>query len=210
MIRKIIITLVIILIPVALFIWLIVLRSEGYTITTEKDSSFNKKVERIFVIARVEECLNPAFAYSFEYSMISAFQSNGVDVVFKMMSPESDSLMDYSKEVETFASDATMRINVNPLYRTRDDGYQAIVGSDFEVSLIDMATKKSVWHAAGKVDYIKMFNANWKENDDYLKTFAWHNTAAIVKTFIAEVNGQKPAPFYTNLESRRRHGQRVD
>jgi len=210
MIKKIIITLIIILVPVALSTLLMWQGSKTYSINTEKDSTFNKKVERIFVIAQVEKSLIPAFAHSFEYSMISAFQSNGVDAVFKVMSPESDSLMDYSTEVEIFAPDATMRINVNPLYRTRDDGYQAIVGTDFEVSLIDVTTEKKVWQAVGKVDYIKIFNSNYRANDDFLTTFAWHNTAAIVRAFVAEINGQKSAPIYTDLESRRRHGQPVN
>ncbi len=58
--KKIIITLLIILVPVAILTLLMLLDSEGsegYSITTEKDSSFDKKVERIFVIAKVEERL---------------------------------------------------------------------------------------------------------------------------------------------------------
>ena len=208
--KKIIITLIIILVPVAIFTLLMLQREEGYSITTEKDSSFDKKVERIFVIAKVEERLKPVFAHSFEHSMISAFQSNGVDAIVTVTSPESDSLKDYGKEAETFAPDATMRININPLYRTRDDGYQAIVGTDFEASLIDTATEKRVWHATGKVDYIKMFRPHYRASEGIRKEFAWHTTAAIVRAFIAEVNGQKPTPIYTVTEDRQRHGQRVD
>jgi len=208
--ERIIITLLIILVPVAIFTLVMLLRPEGYSITTEKDSSFDKKVERIFVIAKVEERLKPVFAHSFEHSMISAFQSNGVDAIVTVTSPESDSLTDYGKEAETFAPDATMRININPIYRTRDDGYQAIVGTDFEASLIDMATEKRVWHATGKVDYIRMFGPDYTAHEGIRKEFAWHTTAAIVRAFIAEVNGQKPAPIYTVTEDRQRHGQRVD
>ena len=206
--KKIIITLLIILVPVAISTCVIL--PEGYSITTEKDSSFDKKVERIFVIAKVEERLKPVFAHSFEHSMISAFQSNGVDAIFTLASPESDILSDYGKEAETFAPDATMRININPIYRTRDDGYQAIVGTDFEASLIDMATDKRVWHATGKVDYIKMFGPDYTAGEGIRKEFAWTTTAAIVRAFIAEVNGQKPAQIYTVTEDRERHGQRVD
>lgn len=208
--KKIIITLIIILVPVAIFTLLMLQRPEGYSITTEKDSSFDKKVERIFVIVEVEERLKPVFAHSFEHSMISAFQSNGVDAIVTVTSPESDSLKDYGKEAETFAPDATMRININPLYRTRDDGYQAIVGTDFEVSLIDTATEKRVWHTTGKVDYIKMFRPHYRAHEGIRKEFAWNTTAAIVRAFIAEVNGQKPMPIYTVTEDRQRHGQRVD
>ena len=190
--KKIIITLLIILVPVAIITLVTLTRPEGYSITTEKDSSFDKKVERIFVIAKVEERLKPVFAHSFEHSMISAFQSNGVDAIVTVTSPESDSLTDYGKEAETFAPDATMRININPIYRTRDDGYQAIVGTDFEASLIDMATEKRVWHATGKVDYIEMFVPHYRAIEGIRKEFAWHTTAAIVNAFVAEVNGQEP------------------
>ena len=209
--KKIIITLIIIFVPVAIFTLLMLLNGpEGNIITTEKDSSFDKKVKRIFVIAKVEERLKSVFAHSFEHSMISAFQSNGVDAIVTVTSPESDSLKDYGKEAETFAPDATMRININPLYRTRDDGYQAIVGTDFEVSLIDTATEKRVWHATGKVDYITMFGPDYMAYDGIRKEFAWHTTAAIVRAFIAEVNGQKSVPIYTVTSERRFHGQRVD
>jgi len=208
--KKIIITLIIVLVPVALLALVVLLRPEGYSITTEIDSSFDKTVERLVVITRVEERLEPVFAHSFEHSLISAFQSNGVDAIVTLTSPESDSLSDYGKEAETFAPDATMRININPIYRTRDDGYEAIVGTDFEASLIDTATEKRVWHATGKVDYIIMFRPQYRASEGIRKEFAWHTTAAIVRTFIAEVNGQKPAPIYTVTEDRQRHGQRVD
>jgi len=208
--KKLTITLFIILLPVAIMTLVILLRPEGYSITTEKDSSFDKKIQRIFIIAMVEEHLKSVFAHSFEHSMTSAFQSNSVDAIVKVIFPESDSLTDYGKEAETFAPDATMHIEINPLYRTRDDGYQAIVGTDFEASLIDMATQTRVWYATGKVDYIKHFTSYYIAHEGIRKEFAWNTTAAIVRAFIAEVNGQKPAPIYTQTEVRQRHGQRVD
>jgi len=182
-----------------------------YSITSKKDSSFNKKVGRIFVISKVEAPLIPVFAHSFEHSLISAFQSNGVDAsVVMVKSPESDSVTDYSKEAETFAPDATMRINIKPIYRTRADGYQAIVGTDFDVSLIDSATEKRVWHATGKVDYIRRFRPNYRAGEGIRKEFAFNTTKAIVSVFAAEVNGQEPARILTVIEDRERHGQRVD
>ena len=208
--KKMIITLLILLAPVAIITLLTLIKPDDYSITTEKDSSFDKTVERILVIAKVEERLIPVFAHSFEHSMISALQSNGVDAIVTVTSPEPDSLTDYGKQAETFAPDATMRININPIYRTRDDGYQAIVGTDFEASLIDMATEKRVWHATGKVDYMIMVRRNYRAGEGIRKEFAWCTTAAIVRAFIAEVNGQKPAPIYTNTRERQRHGQRVD
>jgi hypothetical protein len=208
--KKIAIILIVILVPVAIITLIISPGSDSDSIITEKDSSFVKKVQRIFVIATVEEHLKSVFAHSFEHSIASAFQSNGVDAIVTVAFPESDSLTDYNKEDETFTPDATMRININPLYRARDDGYQAIVGTDFEASLIDMATQKKVWHATGKVDYIVMFGRNYTATPDIRKEFAWNTTAAIVRAFIEEVNGQKPEPIYTVTESRERHGQRVD
>lgn len=182
-----------------------------YLITSKKDSSFNKKVGRIFVISKVEAPLRPVFAHSFEHSLISAFQSNGVDVsVVMVKSPESDSVTDYSKEAETFAPDATIRINIKPIYRTRADGYQAIVGTDFDVSLIDTATEKKVWHATGKVDYIRMFGPHYRAGKGIRKEFAFSTTKAIVSVFAAEVNGQEPARIHTVIESRQKYGQRVD
>jgi hypothetical protein len=175
-----------------------------YSIASKKDSSFNKKVGRIFVISKVEAPLIPVFAHSFEHSLISAFQSNGVDAsVVMVKSPESDSVTDYSKEAETFAPDATMHINIKPICRTRADGYQAIVGTDFDASLINTATEKRIWHATGKVNYVTGFGGNKKE-------FAFNTTNAIVSVFAAEVNGQEPARILTAIESRQKYGQRVD
>ena len=168
------------------------------------------KVQRLFINATVEERLKPVFAHSFEHSVKSAFQSNGMDVIVVVTPQESGNLADYDKEVETFVPDAIMRININPLYRTRDDGYQAIVGTDFEASVIDMVTRNRVWHANGKVDYIVFFGSNYKAIPGIRKEFAWNTTAAIVRTFIAEVNNQKPGLIYTSTEERRRHEQRVD
>jgi hypothetical protein len=182
-----------------------------YSITSKKDSSFNKMVGRVFVISKVEAPLIPVFAHSFEHSLISAFRSNGMDAsVVVVESPESDSMTDYSKEAETFAPDATMRINIKPIYRTRDDGYQAIVGTDFDVSLIDTATEKRVWHASGKVDYIRMFGPHYRAGEGIKKEFAFSTTKAIVSVFAAEVNGQEPARVLTVIEDREKHGQRVD
>ncbi len=182
-----------------------------YSITSKKDSSFNKKVGRIFVISKVEAPLIPVFAYSLEHSLISAFQSNGVDAsVVMVKSPESDSVTDYSKEAETFAPDATMRINIKPIYRKRADGYQAIVGTDFDASLIDTVTEKRVWHATGKVDYMRMPGPHYRAGEGVKKEFAFHTTEAIVSVFAAEVNGQKPARIFISIGSRERYGQRVD
>ncbi len=169
------------------------------------------KVTRILVISNVAMSLEPVFAHSFEHSMISALQSNGVEtVVLTVTSPGRRATANHAKEAEKFAPDATMRITVKPIYRTRVDGYPAIVGTDFEASLIDTTSEKRTWHATGKVDYIMIFRRGYNASPGIRKEFAWHTTAAIVRKFIAEVNGQKPAPIYTVTEARQRHGQRVD
>jgi len=188
-------------------------RKDGYSITTEILSPFDRKVERIFVITSIAEPIEPVFSHSFEHSLISAFQANGIDATMKVTSKESGSRTDYGSEAETFAPDANMRINIDPLYRKHKDGYQAIVGTDFEASAINMATENMVWHATGKVDYIAnsyFKRSGYTAHEGIRKEFAWHTTAAIVRAFIADVNGRESAPIYTVTEDRQRHGQRTD
>jgi hypothetical protein len=212
--KKIIITLIIILAPVLLFIIpMMQQRPEGYSITTEKDPAFGQKVERVFVIATVDKRLKKVFVHSFEHSMASALQDNGVDTVVMLAAPETDALADYKKEAEAFAPDATMRINIKPLYRARADGYQVIVGTEFEATVIHTATEKQVWYATGKVDYLKpkyLEKPGYTAGGGIRKELAWHTTAAIARTFTTEVNGQKPKSIYTNTGSKEYHGQRID
>jgi hypothetical protein len=188
-------------------------RREGYSITTQKISTFDKNVKRIFVIITLQESLIPVFMHSFEHSLISAFESNGVDAIVKITPKEADALAESGKEVKMNGPDATMHINIDPLYRRHKDGRQAIVGTEFEASLINIATGEMAWHATGKVDYIidRFFNrSGYTAHEGIRKEFAWHTTAAIVRAFIADVNGQKSVPIYTVTEDRQRHGQRTD
>jgi hypothetical protein len=211
--KKIIITLIIILAPVLLFILPLMLRPEGYSISTEKDPSFDQQVERVFIIATVEEPLIDVFAHSFEHSIASALQDNGVDAVVVLAASETDTLADYKKETEAFAPDATMRIDIKPLYLAQEDGYQVIVGTEFEATVIHTATGKQVWRATGNVDYLKSkktVRSGHAPHGGILREFAWHTTAAIAWTFISEVNGQKPKPMYTATGGREYHGQRID
>ena len=200
--KKIAITIILVLLPVVLFIVPQMLRPEGYSITTEKDPAFDQKVERVFIVAAVEEPLRDVFAHSFEHSLVSALQENGVEAVFRLAGHET--------EDEAFTADVTMRIDIKPLYRTQEDGFQAIMGTEFEVDLIHAATKKSVWHATGKVDYIKTSRPKYSPGEGVWKEFAWHTTAAIARSFTSEVNGQKPKPMYTATGGREYHGQRID
>jgi hypothetical protein len=172
-----------------------------FSITTKKDSFFNKKAERILVTYDVHERLVDVFAHSFEHSLVSAFKSNGTEAV--IVKPE-------SPKAEGFKTDATMHIDIEPLYRKRKDGYQAIVGIKFKVSLTETATGKEVWRESGKVDYIRMFGANYTAHEGIRKEFAWHTTAAVACAFASEINGQEPARIYTDTESRQEHGQQTD
>lgn len=204
------VALLISLVPAIVFVSSRLQGQDKSFITTEKDSSYDKKVERVEVIATVEEPLIPVFAHSFEHSLASAFEMNGVEAIVTVNSQKPDSLSDYGKEAGAFIPVVTLRINIKPLYRTRDDGYEAIVGTDYEASLIDMATEKRIWHASGKVDYIVMFPSNYKTHKGIRKEMAWSTTAAIVNAFVAEVNEQEPTRIYTVTEARQRHGLRVD
>jgi len=186
------------------------LKGHNSYITTEKDSSYNKKVKQVEVIITVEEPLINVFAHSIEHSMASALESNGIEAIVSVNSSEPDSLSYNGKETGAFMPVATLHINIKPLYRTRDDGYEAIVGTNYEASLIDMATKKKVWQARGKVDYIAMYSSNYRAGEGIRKELAWNTTASIVNAFVAEVNDQEPTRIYTQTEARQRHGQRVD
>jgi len=174
------------------------------------DNSYSTKIEQVEVIIKVEEPLIPTFAHSFAHSLASAFESNGIDAIVSVNSNETDSLSDIDKEARTFIPAVTLSINIKPLYRARDDGYEAIVGTDYEASLMELETGKRVWHATGKVDYIAMYSSSYTAGEGVRKEFAWHTTAAIVNAFVSEVNDQKPARIYTVTEERQRHGQRVD
>ena len=106
-----------------------------------------------------------------------------------------------------------MHILVNPLFRDHRSGKRAIVGTLFDASLGMEATGKRVWQASGKVDYIgEAFIRNPGYRADYglRKEFAWHTTAAIVRSLMHDLYGRESAPLYTDTESRERHGQRAD
>ena len=204
--KKITITLILVLVPALLVILpMMQPRPEGYSISTEKDPAFDQQIERVFIVANVEEQLIDVFAHSFEHSMVSALQENGVDAAFRVA--------DHATEADTSEGDATMRIGIKPLYRTQEDGYQVIVGTEFEVTVIHTATGKQVWHATGKVDYLKSKRTKRPGDtpgEGIRKEFAWHTTEAIARTFISEVNGRKPKPMYSATGGREYHGQRID
>jgi len=183
---------------------------DGYTITTRNVSAFDGEVKKLFVVTQFHERMVSIFMHSLKHSLKSAFESNDIDAIVKVSSKESDSLVEFAKELEAYSPDATLLIIIDPLYRKREDGYQAVVGTVFEASLMNSTTGKEAWHANGKVDYIKMFGRDYTAHEGIRKEFAWHTTAAIVRAFMADVNGQKSASIYTVTEDRQFHGQRTD
>ena len=205
---KIVITLILVLLPVAVFILPMLQQQQrpgGYTITTEKGPAFDQKVERVLIVASVEEQLGDVFAHSFEHSLVSALQENGVEAVYKLANQD--------KDADPSAADAIMRIDIKPLYLEQEEGAQGFIGTEFEVTVIHNATGKQVWHATGKVDYLKSKRTKRPGDtpgEGIRKEFAWHTTAAISWTFISEVNGRKPKPMYTATGGREYHGQRID
>lgn len=187
-----------------------VLEQDGYTITTRNVSAFDGDVEKLFVVTQFHERMISIFMHSFKHSLKSAFESNGIDAIVKVSPKESDALAEFANELEAFSPDATLLIIIDPLYRKREDGYQAVVGTVFEASLLNSAIGKEAWHANGKVDYIKMFGRDYTAHEGIRKEFAWHTTAAIVRAFMADVNGQRSVPIYAVTEDRQFHGQRTD
>jgi hypothetical protein len=186
---------------------------QGSTISTQIISAFDRKVKRVFAIARIQERLVPVFMHSFKHSLESALESNGVDAIVKLAPRDSDFHAKFGDEIGSFAPDATMLIDLDPLYRMHRDGREAVVGTEFDVSLVNRATGSLAWQASGKVDYISDYYFKRREytaHEGIRKEFAWHTTAAIVRAFTAEINGHESTPIYTVTEDRQIHGQRTD
>ena len=184
--------------------------NKGYSITSQNIGAPDRNVERVFVITKLDEGLIPVFMHSLHHSLESALEANGVHAVVKFTSRQSDATAEFSSDIESFAPDAIMQIDLDPLYRQRNDGYQAIVGTVFKVGLTDVASGDPVWRADGKVDYIRMFGSGYTAHEGIRKEFAWHTTAAIVTAFMADVIGQPSLPVYTVTEDRQLYGQRTD
>ena len=183
---------------------------EDHSVTAETLTKPEQEMERVFVIAMLHERLVHVFMHSFKHSLKSAFQSNDVSVTVKVAPKESEPLVEFGDEIDAYEPDTILLIDVDPLYRKRRDGYQAIVGTEFEVNLIDEHADQTKWQSSGKVDYIKMFGPNYTAHDGIRKEFAWSTTAAIVQAYMADLHGRESAPIYTVTEDRERHGQRTD
>ena len=70
------------------------------------DTAFNSdhKVERIFVVAKLHERLVHIFMHSFKHSLASALQMNDVDVTVMVAPKESEPLVDFGEQIDTYAS----------------------------------------------------------------------------------------------------------
>ena len=184
-------------------------KGDRYSITSELVIAPDEEIRRVYVTAEVEEALMPVFWRSFEHSLVSAFESNGVDATLELIR-EVDGSAGTDEDIGASSSDATMHISIDALYRTHRDGYEAIVGTVFEVTLTDAKTGEKAWHLAGKVDYIgdNFFNRpGWTAHEGIRKEFAWTTTAAIVRRYMVDIEGQQSAPIYTVTEARDLHGQ---
>jgi len=185
---------------------------EGYSVTSELMRMPDRPIERIFVLADVDEFLAGTFDHSFRHSLVSAFESNGIEATIEPSS-KAGGLPGDSLDPAAPDADALIYISVRPLYRMHTDGYQAIVGTVFEATLVDAATGEDGWRLSGTVDYIadQFFKQHgFRAHEGIRKEYAWHTTAAIVRTFMADVAGRESAPIYTVTEERQRRGQRTD
>jgi hypothetical protein len=185
-----------------------------YKIASKKEGPFDKKVKRLFVITKVDTSLMPSFGHHFEYSMIHALKLNDIEASVVSIEVPSETEEDYQKQIEQFAPDAVMQINVEPIYATRpDNGLEVMAGADFDVSLADPATGTRVWSATGKetdsIDWIMKFRPDYTGDGDQ-KECAFQFTEAISTVFVAEINGQVPARIYTSTPDRLKQGQPVD
>ena len=184
-------------------------KGDTYSVTSELVNAPAEEIHRIYITAEVEEALMPVFWRSFEHSLVSAFESNGVDATLELIR-EVDGSAGTDEDIEASSSDATMHISIDALYRTHRDGYEAIAGTVFEVTLTDAKTGERAWHLSGKVDYIaeSFFNRpGWTAHEGIRKEFAWSTTAAIVRRYMVDIEGQLSAPIHTVTETRDLHGQ---
>ena len=165
---------------------------------------------RVMIITRLHERLTHVFMHSFKHSVISGFESNGIDAGLLYVARDSHSIAEFDQAIKAFAADAVLTIDISPLLRRRRDGYEAIVGTVFDVSMTDTASGAVNWQMSDKVDYIRMFGPRYVAHAGILKEFAWHTTEAIVSRFMQDVRGTESVRIYTVTEERERHGQRID
>ena len=175
---------------------------------TELNNASERKIENVYIHLEIDNELMGVFAHSLQHSMQSGFELNGIEAHICVGSDETNGAW-LKSELDHSSSDS-LHVQIEPLYKTREDGYEAIIGTIFTVRLDNAQASESIWRATGQVDYVVMFPANYEASDDMRKEFAWHTTAQIVNAFVAEINKQEPKLIHTVTEARQKFGQRID
>ena len=172
----------------------------------------DRQIQRILVTIEMDPALVPVFQHSFQHSLASAFSSNGIKATPAAL-PAAGATPGGDLTDATAADGDRMHISVEPLYRNHRDGYEVIVGTLFDATLLDAATGEDAWRLSGTVDYVpeQFFRQHgFRAHDRMKQEFAWHTSAAIVRTFMVDVGERESVPIYTNTEERRIHGQGID
>jgi hypothetical protein len=179
-------------------------------VTSQKISGPEHAISRLFIVSRVHERLREVVTHSFKHSLQSAFESNDIAAVVTVVPRDSPADGQFDRALEEHAADTLMLIDLDPLIRTRPDGYEAVVGTRFTATARQPRDWDPLWRATGKVDYITMFGPRYTAHAGIRKEFAWHTTAAIVRSFVRDMTGRPSAPVYTVTEDRQANGQRID
>lgn len=186
-----------------------------YKILSQKEAPFDAKVTRLFVVAEVDRALMPGFGRHFEYGMTHALELNGIEAAVVAIEAPPATATDCRERIERCAPEAVMHVDVEPVYGTRPDGREVMLGAGFSASLTDAATGARVWSATGEeavsMDWIRKCKPDYGDDDDGdRKKHAFQFAEAISTVFVAEINGGKPARIYTATEDRLNKGQPVD
>ena len=187
--------------------------SEGYEVTSQVLASPQEEVRRVFVTAEVDGPLMDVVYHSFEHSLVSAFESNGIAATVHLTRGESEANSTLREAVDSFAPDAILNLSIKPLFRIHREGYEVVVGTIFVASLNEARSGEPVWQISGKVDYVtdRFFDSpGYRTSYGMKQEFAWSTTAAIVRTFMLDLYDRESEPIYTVTEQRKRKGQRTD
>ena len=165
---------------------------------------------RVAIIIRLHERLKDVFMHSFKHSLVSGFASNGIESTVFLTARDDGGEKPSDKTIDGFAPSSIMIVELDPLLRIRNDGYEAIVGTVFSATMTDRVTSDVQWQISDKVDYVRMFGPRYRAHAGMRREFAWHTTESIVSQFMNGLYGVDSARIYTVTEDRKRHGQRID
>ncbi len=185
-------------------------QTEATAVENEPADTSTAPRTRIVIITRLHERLIPVYMHSLKHSIVSGFDSNGVEAKVLFTERDSDNTAQFDAAINEFAPDSVMNIDLDPLLRSRKDGYEAVVGTLFKVTMTDRFSGETTWQMSDKVDYIKIFDRNYVAHPGIRKEFAWLTTETIVSQFMEDIYDSESARIYTVTEDRERHGQRID